>query len=371
MRVVALRAECGGLSGSCGSRALSRGFGRDDNVGEGRREIRRRGEVYVGRYAFEPGEWVYVGVDVTYLPLAKDLRISRPGFMSVRVRLEERVPRSTLRARVWEFLLFGFKQAWACLFGGVLLALVLLTKFFWPAHAPLARYDFLFLAALCVQALLLLFRMETLREAKVILVFHVVGTAMELFKTSVGSWTYPEHCFFHIGHVPLFSGFMYASVGSFLARVTRIFDMRYTGYPKKSWTVALAVLIYANFFANHFVRDVRVLLFVMVAAAFGRTWVYYKPYRVYRRMPLLLGFVLVALFIWAAENIGTFAAVWVYPHQQTAWQMVHFSKLGSWLLLMIISFILVSLVHPPRVPPRAETEEASGGAEASGLLVAD
>jgi uncharacterized membrane protein YoaT (DUF817 family) len=144
---------------------------------------------------------------------------------------------------------------------------------------------------------------------------------------------------------------MYASVGSFMARTTRILDMRYTGYPDRRVTVALAGLIYANFFTHHFIPDMRVLLFVLVAAAFGRTWVYYKPYRSFRRMPLLLGFLLVALFIWLAENIGTFATIWVYPHQQNGWQIVHFSKFGSWLLLMIVSFILVSLAHRPTPPP--------------------
>ena len=68
-------------------------------------------------------------------------------------------------------------------------------------------------------------------------------------------------------------------------------------------------------------------------------------------MPLLLGFGLVALFIWFGENIGTFTAAWVYPNQKNGWQMVQFGKFGSWLLLMIISFILVSLVHRPTLPP--------------------
>jgi len=72
-------------------------------------------------------------------------------------------------------------------------------------------------------------------------------------------------------------------------------------------------------------------------------------------MPLLLGFCLVALFIWAAENIGTFAAAWVYPNQRNGWQLVYFGKFGAWLLLMIISFILVTLVHPPK----PTTEELS------------
>jgi uncharacterized membrane protein YoaT (DUF817 family) len=280
------------------------------------------------------------------------LSYSKTRFHAIRIRLEHHVPTSRLNGFLWEFFLFGFKQAWACLFGGILLSLVLLTKWHWPPHAWLARYDFLFLAALSVQVLMLVLRMESVREAKVILVFHVVGTLMELFKTSVGSWTYPESNFFRLGHVPLFSGFMYASVGSFMARTTRILDMRYTHYPRRRVTVALAVLIYVNFFTHHFIPDIRILLFLFVAAAFGRTWVYYRPYRRFHRMPLLLGFGLVALFIWGAENIGTFSAVWIYPHQRNGWQLVYFGKYGAWLLLMIISFILVSFVHPPQLPPR-------------------
>jgi uncharacterized membrane protein YoaT (DUF817 family) len=173
---------------------------------------------------------------------------------------------------------------------------------------------------------------------------------MELFKTHFGSWNYPEHNFFRIGRVPLFSGFMYASVGSYLARITRILDLRYTRFPARKFTVALCILIYANFFADHFGVDVRLLLFALVAVAFGPVWVYYRPYQKWRRMPLLLGFGLVAFFIWCAENIGTFAAVWVYPHQTARWQLVRYGKFGSWLLLMTISFILVSFVNPPRLP---------------------
>ena len=285
------------------------------------------------------------------------LTYTKTRFHEIRVRLENHVPSSRLNASVWEFFLFAFKQAWACLFGALLLTLILLTRWFWPAHFWLARYDFLFLAAVTIQVLLLVLRMETVREAKIIFVFHVIGTLMELFKTTLGSWTYPERSFFHLGHVPLFSGFMYASVGSFLARVTRILDMRYTRFPNRALTLGLALLIYANFFTHHYLPDIRIALFAAVALAFGPTWVFFKPYRTFRRMPLLLGFILVALFIWGAENIGTFAAVWVYPNQRNGWQLVDYSKFGSWLLLMIISFILVVYVHPPKAPPTANKPE--------------
>ena len=284
------------------------------------------------------------------------LAYTKSRFHAIRIRLENHIPSTPLRGYIWEFGLFGFKQGWACLFGALMLSLILLTKYFWPHHAILARYDFLFLAALTTQFLLLITRMETVREAKVILAFHVVGTAMELFKTSAGSWAYPEANFFRLGHVPLFSGFMYGAVGSYLARISRIVDMRYTRYPNKWVTVALAALIYANFFTHHFIPDMRIGLFAAVAIAFGPTVVYFRPYRKLRRMPLLVGFGLVALFIWAAENIGTFASAWVYPSQRNGWQLVDFSKFGSWLLLMIISFILVSMVHKPEPPDAIELE---------------
>ncbi|MCR2488873.1 DUF817 domain-containing protein, partial [Salmonella enterica] len=70
----------------------------------------------------------------------------------------------------------------------------------------ITRYDFLFLSAITIQLLMLLCHLETLREAKVILIFHIVGTAMEIFKTHMRSWIYPEENLFRIGGVPLFSG---------------------------------------------------------------------------------------------------------------------------------------------------------------------
>lgn len=68
-------------------------------------------------------------------------------------------------------------------------------------------------------------------------------------------------------------------------------------------------------------------------------------------MPLLLGYFLVALFIWFAENLGTLGRAWVYPGQADGWEMVSLAKLGSWFLLMIISVVLVSLVHRPEEEP--------------------
>ena len=276
-------------------------------------------------------------------------------FTSVEARIDaaahavlDRLPARGVSGAVVEFVVFGLKQGWACLFGGVLLALIVGTRLFWPDHSWLARYDFLFLAALALQLAMLGLKLETWTEAKVILVFHLVGTAMEVFKTSVGSWIYPEEALFRIGGVPLFSGFMYAAVGPYLARISRIFDMRYSAYPPMWATVALAAAIYVNFFAHHFTVDMRYLLFGATAVLFLRTSVHYRVFRFRHRMPLLLGFLLVALFIWLAENIGTWSRAWLYPGQQAGWTPVSIHKLGAWYLLMIISFVLVTLVHRPR-----------------------
>ncbi|HWK37757.1 MAG TPA: DUF817 family protein, partial [Hyphomicrobium sp.] len=119
-------------------------------------------------------------------------------FIAAEARIGARMSGHPLTAGLYEFLRFGIKQAWACLFGGMMLALLIATYLFYPQGAALARYDFLFLAALGLQVLLLLLRLETLEEAKIIAAYHVVGTLMEIFKTSVGSWVYPEESFFRI-----------------------------------------------------------------------------------------------------------------------------------------------------------------------------
>jgi uncharacterized membrane protein YoaT (DUF817 family) len=263
-------------------------------------------------------------------------------------RILGRLPRHGLSGAVVEFLVFGLKQGWACLFGGALLALMILSAYLWPEGAVLARYDALFIAALAIQAAMLAFRLEKPSEAVVIFMFHLVGTGMELFKTGAGSWTYPEANLLRLGGVPLFSGFMYAAVGSYLARITRIFDFQFSNYPDWRLTLLLAIGIYANFFSHHYILDLRLFLFAATAVLFWRCNVHYRVFRFRHRMNLLVGFFLVALFIWLAENIATASRIWIYPNQSSSWTLVSLGKFGSWYLLMIISFVLVNLVHKPR-----------------------
>jgi uncharacterized membrane protein YoaT (DUF817 family) len=255
--------------------------------------------------------------------------------------------KSAPRAFAYEFLLFGLKQGWACLFGAIMLALLLGTKMAWPHDAPLARYDFLVLASVSVQAGLIALKLERWDEALVIFIFHVVGTLMELFKTAHGSWIYPEPSVLRIGGVPLFSGFMYACIGSYIARIWRLFDVKFANYPPVWTTWALAVLAYANFFTHHYIPDIRLGLYAFSVLIFGRTVFYFTPDKTARPMPMVIGALLVALFIWVAENLGTFASAWIYPSQRDGWRMVTIHKLGAWYLLMMLSFVLVTLVHKP------------------------
>ncbi|MBN7793055.1 DUF817 domain-containing protein [Microbacterium esteraromaticum] len=260
------------------------------------------------------------------------------------------------RAAAIEFIAFVLKQAWACIFGAALLVALITARLLYPDDAALARNDALTLAAVLIQVAMLVFGLETVRELRVIVLFHITGTVMELFKTDVGSWTYAAEGVLRIGGVPLFSGFMYAAVGSYMVRVYRLFDLRFSRYPRRWLTAIVAAAIYANFFTHHFWWDARWVLFGAVVVLWGGTVMHARIRVRILRLPLLLVFAGVALFLWVAENIGTWAGAWVYPDQVAGWQPVSLSKMGSWFLLMIISVVLVAWVYPPRAPMASSPE---------------
>jgi uncharacterized membrane protein YoaT (DUF817 family) len=274
-------------------------------------------------------------------------------------RIERRLgdwARARLPAALVELIMFVLKQGWACLFGALLLAALLITRAIWSPDWSLQRYDALLIFALLTQALFLRFRLETWEEARVILLFHLTGTAMEVFKVHMGSWSYPEAGLFKLLDVPLFSGFMYASVGSYMARVIRIFDMRFAPYPPFWLTWVLAGGIYLNFFAHHFLPDIRILLFAGTVLVYGRTRVWFRVAEQARWMPMVVAGLLSALALWVAENVGTATGTWLYSGQ-TPDHMVSFAKLGSWYLLLYVAFVTVSLVsrsalEPAQMKPR-------------------
>ena len=260
--------------------------------------------------------------------------------------------RARLPFAVAELVMFVLKQGWACLFGSLLLAAILLTKAIWQPDWPVHRYDALFLFAVTTQVIFLWRKLETWEEARVILLFHLTGTAMEWFKVHAGSWTYPEPGIFKLMGVPLFSGFMYAAVGSYMARVIRVFDMAFAPYPRFPLTVLLAAAIYVNFFAHHFLPDIRIALFLATVALYGRTRIWFRIHDRHWWMPLPVAALLSALALWVAENVGTATGTWIYSGQLPG-QMVSLAKLGSWYLLLYVAFVTVTLVTRRALHPEA------------------
>lgn len=266
---------------------------------------------------------------------------------------KERALGDWLRARlphgVSELIMFVVKMGWAALFGGLLLIAMMLTHTLWQDDWPIARYDALLAYALSLQILFLVFRLETVGEAKVILLFHLTGTIMEIFKLHMGSWDYPGAGLIKIGGVPLFSGFMYASVGSFMARAIRLFDMRFAPYPPYWASLLFAGAIYLNFFTHHFGPDIRLGLFMTSLLLYARTRVWYRMGGWYW-MPMPLAGILSAFFLWVAENVGTATKIWLYSGQAPG-EIVHVSKMGSWYLLLYVSFVTVTLVQREALSP--------------------
>lgn len=241
-----------------------------------------------------------------------------------------------------EFLYFGVKEARACLFAGLFFVSIFLV----PREGVLGlpRYDVLLVIALAIQFFMIWSKLETMDEAKAIFMFHVVGFALEVFKTSgsIQSWSYPDFAYTKVFGVPLFSGFMYAAVGSYVIQAWRLLDVRIRHHPPYWMATLIGIAIYLNFFTHHYIGDYRWYIAACAIGLYARATVIYRPYDRDRRMPLLLSFILIGFFVWLAENISTFFGIWKYPNQLGAWSVVHIGKWSSWSLLVIMTFSIVS-----------------------------
>jgi len=241
-----------------------------------------------------------------------------------------------------EFLYFGIKEARACLFVGLFFTAV----FSVPRHGlfGVPRYDALLIIALAIQAWMVWAKLESLDDLKAITLFHAVGFALEVFKTSsaINSWAYPDFAYTKLFGVPLFSGFMYAAVGSYIIQAWRLLELRVVHHPPYWMAGLMAVVIYANFFTHHYIRDYRWYIAACVLGLYARSTAIFRPLDRERKMPLLLSFILIGFFIWLAENISTFFGVWRYPNQLGAWSAVHVGKWSSWSLLVIMTFTIVA-----------------------------
>lgn len=266
------------------------------------------------------------------MPEAPPLEIAKPGSQPPDILVE--------------FFHFTWKEIQSCLFAGVFFASVLLVPRSGVLGLP--RYDALLMIALAIQGWMLWSGRETLNELKAICLFHVLGFALEVFKTSSGirSWTYPDFAYTKILGAPLFSGFMYAAVGSYMIQAWRLLQLRVEHHPPYWMAGTVATALYLNFFTHHFIGDYRWYLAAAALGLYARAQIVFRPLQVDRRIPLSLGLVLVGFFIWLAENIGTFFGLWAYPHQVGAWAAVHVTKWSAWSLLVLMSFtIITNLKH--------------------------
>jgi uncharacterized membrane protein YoaT (DUF817 family) len=251
-----------------------------------------------------------------------------------------------IRRFVVEFLMFGIKEARACLFAGLFFVSIFVVPRAGVFGIP--RYDVLLIIALAIQIWMVWTKLETMDELKAICLFHVVGFALEVFKTSgaIQSWSYPDFAYSKVLGVPLFSGFMYAAVGSYIIQAWRLLDVRIRHHPPYWMATLVALAIYLNFFTHHYIGDYRWYLAALAIGLYARTTVTFRPFDRDRQMPMLLAFILIGFFIWVAENISTFFAIWHYPNQLGAWSTVHLGKWSSWTLLVMMTFTIVaSLKH--------------------------
>ena len=237
-----------------------------------------------------------------------------------------------------QLIRFAWLEAQCCLFAVLFFLGLALVR---VLPLPVDPADALLAWCLAVTLVLWLVGWESGREVAVIFGFHLVGLALELFKVRQGSWSYPDTGHAAVGGVPLYSGFMYAAVGSYVCQAWRRFDLRITGYRPRA-TAGVAGLVYLNFFTSHVTWDVRLPLALALLVVTRRTWVHFTVGRRRYAMPLALSFGLIGFFLWVAENAATWLRAWQYPSQESVWTLVHAAKLGSWSLLVVVSIVLVA-----------------------------
>jgi uncharacterized membrane protein YoaT (DUF817 family) len=209
----------------------------------------------------------------------------------------------------------------------------------------LPRYDAVLFLCLSFQMGMLAFRMETPKEFATIFLFHAMGTALEMFKVNHGGWYYPEPSWLKVMGVPLYSGFMYASVGSFILACWKRFDLRVEGFPRYAAVVPLVIATYANFFTNYWLWDMKPMLLIVAIALFARTRIGGRIGTSVARVRLPMVFLVLGPVVWCAENVGTWLGSWEYPRQADGWVAVPPDKLLSWTVLVMVSFLVVTLVR--------------------------
>ena len=217
---------------------------------------------------------------------------------------------------------------------------------------PLARYDFLLLWCLGLQAWTIRSGRERGREIVIVAAFHLLGLGLEAYKVRHGSWSYPEPALTKVLAVPLYSGFMYASVASYMLQAKRVMRLELAGMPSRWVLVVGLVAVYANFLMARLFGDVRWWIVLLLVAALWRARAVFDYGAGRVRMPVILALALIGGFVFLAENLCTALGAWVYPHQASGWRPVKAGKIVSWILMSTVAFLAITLMggfaHDPR-----------------------
>ncbi len=240
---------------------------------------------------------------------------------------------------VRQLLVFGWDQARCCAFAVALLGGIAVSGLL--PRLPVARYDLVLVYGIALALLARRLDWDSRRDTAVIAGCHLIGLLFELVKVRLGSWSYPEPAFTKVAGVPLYGGFLYAAVGSYVCRAWHLLELKLTGYRPRVMAV-LAAAVYLNFFTHHWLPDARWVLAALMLVATCGTWVRYTVGTYRHRMPLALTFVLIGFFLWIAENAATYAGAWSYPDQLDGWQPVSPAKFGAWALLISVTFVLAA-----------------------------
>ena len=238
-----------------------------------------------------------------------------------------------------EWITFTWRHVQSCLFPGFIFCMLIVSRVIDIPLLP--RYDFLLIACIAMQVFMYVTKLESAREVLVITMFHLLGIALEIFKVNMGSWSYPEFGYTKVMGVPLYSGFMYASVGSYVCQAWKRFDLQLEHWPGMITAILISLGIYLNFFIHHFSYDFRWWLTALLLIVFWKTKIVFCTHDARRKMPMVLTFLLIGFFIWIAENIATYLGAWKYASQHEGWKMVSIGKISSWFLLVVLSIVIV------------------------------
>ncbi|WP_432013227.1 DUF817 domain-containing protein [Streptomyces cucumeris] len=264
----------------------------------------------------------------------------------------------TVFGGIRQLVRFTMLQMRCCVFAVALLGGIAVSRVL--PDLPIARYDLVLVYGVLLTFVARRLGWESGRDTMVIVVCHGVGLLFELVKVHMGSWSYPEDAVTKVAGVPLYGGFMYAAVASYVCRAWDLFQLRFTGYLATATSV-VAAAVYLNFFTHHWLPDARWILAAAMLAVTARASVGFTVGDRRYRMPLALSFVLIGFFLWVAENAATYVGAWSYPHQLGGWQPVALSKFGAWALLISVTFVLVERVKSGG--HRAGSERRTGAAD--------